>query len=131
MSKSGSKLAANEDPMSLSTRELNQLKKIVEIASKIIAKAEAAEDAKANSSSKAIGTKRKASKVTSKIVLTKTSKKASKVLVAPVKKDKRTRRSGAELIAFREMLAAERSSGIPVVELAKKHGVSPAYIYQL
>ncbi len=120
--------------MSLSTRELNQLKKIVEIASKIIAKAEAAEAAIAVGSSKAIGTKRKASKITSKIVVTKTSKKASKVATAsaaPAAKGKRTRRTGAELIAFREMLASERSSGVPVAEIAKKHGVSSAYIYQL
>ena len=120
--------------MSLSTRELNQLKKIVEIASKIIAKAEAAEATIAVGSSKAIGTKRKASKITSKIVLAKTSKKASKAAIvsaAPATKGKKTRRTGADLIAFREMLAAERSSGIPVAEIAKKHGVSSAYIYQL
>ena len=120
--------------MSISTRELNQLKKIVEIASKIIAKAEAAEAAIAVGSSKAIGAKRKASKITSKIVVTKTSKKASKAAAAsaaPATSGKRVRRTGADLIAFREMLATERSSGIPVAEIAKKHGVSSAYIYQL
>ena len=117
--------------MSLSTRELNQLKKIVEIASKIIAKAEAAEAATANGSSKANGTKQKASKVALKAAPSKAPKKASKAATASAAKGKRTRRTGAELIAFREMLAAERSNGIPVAELSKKHGVSSAYIYQL
>lgn len=41
------------------------------------------------------------------------------------------RRSGKELIAFRKILKAERKAGVPVAQLAKKHGVSPAYIYQL
>lgn len=44
---------------------------------------------------------------------------------------KRTRRSGKELVSFRKMLKAERKTGTPVVELARRHGVSPAYIYQL
>lgn len=44
---------------------------------------------------------------------------------------KRIRRSGKELVAFRKMLKAERKKGTPVVELAKTHGVSPAYIYQI
>lgn len=41
------------------------------------------------------------------------------------------RRTGKELEAFRKMLNAERKAGIPVVQLAKKHGISPAYIYQI
>jgi hypothetical protein len=41
------------------------------------------------------------------------------------------RRSGKELAAFRKMLKAERKAGAPVAALAKKHGVSPSYIYQL
>jgi hypothetical protein len=44
---------------------------------------------------------------------------------------KRIRRSGKELVAFRKMLKAERKKGIRVEELAAKHGVSTAYIYQL
>jgi hypothetical protein len=44
---------------------------------------------------------------------------------------KRIRRSGKELVAFRKMLKAERKKGVSVVELAKIHGVSTAYIYQL
>lgn len=44
---------------------------------------------------------------------------------------KRVRRSGAELTAFRKMLKAERSKGVPVAELAKKHNVSAVYIYTL
>lgn len=42
-----------------------------------------------------------------------------------------TRRSGKELETFRSMLKAERKAGISVAELAKKHGVTPSYIYQL
>jgi hypothetical protein len=44
---------------------------------------------------------------------------------------KRTRRSGKELAAFRKMLKAERKRGARAEELAEKHGVSTAYIYQL
>lgn len=44
---------------------------------------------------------------------------------------KRTRRSGKELAAFRKMLKTERKRGTPVAELAKQHGISQAYIYQL
>ncbi len=43
----------------------------------------------------------------------------------------KSRRSGKELAAFRKMLKAERKSGKPVAEIAKKHGVSASYIYQL
>lgn len=43
----------------------------------------------------------------------------------------RVRRSGKELAAFRKMLKAERKAGVSVAEMAKKHGVSPSYIYQL
>jgi hypothetical protein len=44
---------------------------------------------------------------------------------------KRGRRSGKELVAFRKMLKAERKKGVPVTELARKHGISTAYIYGL
>lgn len=44
---------------------------------------------------------------------------------------KRVRRSGAELVAFRKMLKAERARGVSVAELAKKHNVSAVYIYTL
>jgi hypothetical protein len=43
----------------------------------------------------------------------------------------RIRRSGKDLSAFRKMLKAERKAGVPVADLAKKHGISPSYIYQL
>lgn len=46
-------------------------------------------------------------------------------------KPSRTRRTGKELAAFRKMLKAERKAGASAAELAKKHGVSSAYIYQL
>lgn len=44
---------------------------------------------------------------------------------------KRIRRSGKELTAFRKALKAERKKGVPVSDIARKHNVSPAYIYQL
>ena len=43
----------------------------------------------------------------------------------------RTRRVGKELLEFRKLLKKERKSGIPVAELAAKHGVTSSYIYQL
>jgi hypothetical protein len=43
----------------------------------------------------------------------------------------RIRRSGKDLIAFRKMLKSERKAGVPVADLAKTHGVSASYIYQL
>lgn len=41
------------------------------------------------------------------------------------------RRSGKELENFRKMLKQERKSGASVAALAKKHGVTPSYIYQI
>ena len=46
-------------------------------------------------------------------------------------KKTRIRRTGRELIQFRKMLKAERRKGIPVAALARKHRISPAYIYLL
>ena len=43
---------------------------------------------------------------------------------------KRIRRTGAALKVFRKMLKAEKRKGVPVAELARKHGISTAYIYQ-
>ena len=43
----------------------------------------------------------------------------------------RTRRSRKEAIALKKLLKAERKAGVPVAELAKKHGISTAYIYML
>jgi hypothetical protein len=58
-----------------------------------------------------------------------TAKRAAKGTKLEV--GKRTRRSGKELVAFRKMLKAERKKGARVEELASRHGVSTAYIYQL
>ena len=44
---------------------------------------------------------------------------------------RRVRRTGKELAQFRKMLKAERRKGIPVATLARKHGISSAYIYML
>ena len=43
----------------------------------------------------------------------------------------RKRRSGKELTAFRKMLIEARTKGASVAALAKEHGVSAAYVYQL
>jgi len=43
----------------------------------------------------------------------------------------RTRRSKKEAIALKKLLKAERKAGVPVAELAEKHGISTAYIYML
>lgn len=44
---------------------------------------------------------------------------------------KRIRRTGKVLVQFRKMLKAERRKGVPVAQLARKHGISTAYIYSL
>ena len=44
---------------------------------------------------------------------------------------KRTRRSKKEAAELRKLLRAERKAGVPVAELAKKHGITSAYIYML
>jgi hypothetical protein len=43
----------------------------------------------------------------------------------------RVRRTGKDLVTFRRMLKGERKSGVPVAQLAKKHGVTASYIYQI
>jgi hypothetical protein len=43
----------------------------------------------------------------------------------------RTRRVGKDLATFRKLLKAERKRGVSVAELARQHGVTPSYIYQL
>jgi hypothetical protein len=47
------------------------------------------------------------------------------------KSQRRIRRSGKELATFRKMLVAQRKKGVPVARLAKQHGISSSYIYQL
>ena len=133
-----SELATDEDQMSLTARELNQLKKIAAIANQMIAKAEAtlaAAEAKAAAPAKKTAKKAlvkadtKAAKAAAKEVVAKTAKKTAAKPSA--KNGKRTRRTGDELVAFRQMLSDERKNGVSVAELSKQHGVSAAYIYQL
>ena len=88
--------------MSLSAKEITQIKKLISIAEQLTKQSSAAE---ASAS-------------------TKKSSGASGAV-------KRVRRSGKELIAFRKMLIAERKKGITAAELSRTHGVSQAYIYQL
>lgn len=88
--------------MSLTAKEVTELKKIVARANELIAKATGKDETKAKSKSNA----RRDISV-------------------------RGRRSGKELDAFRKMLKAERKAGVPVAQIAKKHGITPAYIYQM
>ena len=131
--------------MSLTARELNQLKKIAAIANQMTAKAEASlAAAEAKAAVPAKTTKKapvkadtkaakkvapKAAKAATKEVVAKTAKKTAAKPSA--KNGKRTRRTGDELAAFRQMLSDERKNGVSVAELSKQHGVSAAYIYQL
>ena len=59
------------------------------------------------------------------------AKASSEPAAARKSRPMRTRRTGKELAAFRKMLKTERKAGASAAELAKKHGVSSAYIYQL
>ncbi|MDB5649486.1 MAG: hypothetical protein JWL62_1006 [Hyphomicrobiales bacterium] len=88
--------------MSLSAREIAQLRQIITLAEKLLAKADVPA--------------KKAGKATAK---------------AAPKASTGTRRTGKELAAFRKMLKAERKQGLPVADIAQKHGVSLSYIYQL
>jgi hypothetical protein len=83
--------------MSLTSKEISELKKLVVRAQELIAKAE--------------GTSVKS-----------TVRRAT---------SGKTRRSGKDLVTFRRMLKAERKAGVPVAQLAKQHGVTPSYIYQI
>lgn len=87
--------------MALSTKEIRKLRRIIALAEALIAKSE-----------------------------------KPRLGRPPLKKEKgtsgkRIRRSGKQLAAFRKMLKAERQKGVPVAELAKKHQVSTAYVYQV
>ena len=140
--------------MSITARELNQLKKIAAIANQMVVKAEAAMAAAAakavepvkapakkaaakadtKASKKAAPKAAKAPKAAAKEVAPKATKvpKAPKAPASPKKAAaKRTRRTGDELVAFRAMLADQRNSGVPVAALSKQHGVSTAYIYSI
>ena len=88
--------------MSLSAKEIVQLRKLISIAEKLIAAAPAPKRGR-----------------------------PAKEQVERPKAGKRIRRSGKDLVAFRKMLLTERKKGTPVAELARKHGISAAYIYQL
>ena len=140
--------------MTITARELNQLKKIATIANQMVAKAEAAMAAAAakavepvkapakkaaakadtKASKKAAPKTAKAPKAAAKEVAPKATKvpKAPKAPASPKKAAaKRTRRTGDELVAFRAMLADQRNSGVPVAALSKQYGVSTAYIYSI
>ncbi len=86
--------------MSLTAKEVAELKKIVARAKELISKAEGVQRGQGK------GTARRSTSV-------------------------RTRRTGKDLVAFRRMLKAERKAGVPVAQIAKKHGVTASYVYQI
>ena len=44
---------------------------------------------------------------------------------------KRVRRTAKDVVAFRRLIKSERKKGTPAAALARKHGVSTAYIYMI
>jgi hypothetical protein len=88
--------------MPLSAKEITQLRKMITIAEKLIAAAPPPRRGR-----------------------------PAKTRLDIPSRPKRIRRSGKDLVAFRKMLIAERKKGTPVAELARTHGISAAYIYQL
>ena len=89
--------------MPMPPREIAKLRKIVQLAQQLLAKQDVTETQKRK------------------------GKGAKTVVSQAIKK----RRSGKELASFRKMLKAERKQGVAVAEIARRHGVSLAYIYQL
>jgi hypothetical protein len=87
--------------MSLTPREVAELRKIISIAEKLLAKVEPPKRGRT---------------------------KATRAIGAP---EKGVRRKGKELAAFRKAVLAERKKGVPVAEIARKHGITPNYIYQI
>ena len=89
--------------MSLNAQELTRLRRVISIVEKLIAASPKPKRGRPFGATKA----------------------ASK------SKSKRVRRTGQELLQFRKMVKAERRKGSSVAALARKHGISTAYIYTL
>jgi hypothetical protein len=108
--------------MALTNKEVKELENLLRRAQELVGKATATEAARSSENGKAPE-----------------NAKASGVAKSPVaqksparrKASARIRRSGKDLIAFRKAIRAERKAGVPVATIAAKHGISPAYIYQL
>jgi hypothetical protein len=94
--------------MSLTPREIKYLRTFVSMAQKLL---DSIDDGGTN--------------------VAKTSKPGKAAKSIKLTDQTRTRRSGKELAEFRKLLKAERRRGVPVAELAKNHGISTAYIYQI
>jgi hypothetical protein len=69
--------------------------------------------------------------IAQKLILEETKPKRGRPVGSNGHQAKRVRRTGKKLVEFRKMLKAERKKGVPVAALARKHKVSPAYIYLL
>jgi transposase-like protein len=88
--------------MALSSREIAELRKIISIAQKLLAKA-----------------------------TTEPKGGRTKIARSTTNTSHSSRRRGRDLAAFRKAIVAERKRGVPVVEIARKHGITPSYIYQI
>lgn len=91
--------------MPRSSSQVTKLKTLIRLAQALLSKAEA-------------GTAGSAAKVGARRTNGKSATKPS-------------RRSGKELVAFRKMLKPERKKGVPVAELARRHGIPTVYVYKL
>lgn len=87
--------------MSLSPDEIAQLRKIMSITEKLLAQTAAPRNRRATA------------------------------IHSVAKFTKGARRTGKELVAFRRMVRAERKRGVSVLEIARKHGITPNYVYQM
>ena len=94
--------------MPISSQDVRQLEKIIALAQELIAKADGGVKVSGKSAGKAV------------------SASARRGKTGPA-----NRRTGKELAAFRSMLKSQRKAGVPVAELARKHGVTASYIYQM
>jgi len=114
--------------MALTNKEVKELESLLRRAQALIGKATATEAARTTEDAK-----------TPENAKASAGAKSSGVAKSPVarksparrKASARIRRSGKDLIAFRKAIRAERKAGVPVATIAAKHGISPAYIYQL
>ena len=90
--------------MSLDSSEIAKLRRIIAISEKLIA----------------VNPKRKRGRPALAV-----GKATSKLIT------KRTRRTGKDLVKFKKVIKAEITKGVPVAEIARKHGVTTSYIYQI
>ncbi len=128
--------------MALKQSHINQLRKIIAMAETLITAIERDQDiaARAPKSSSKSSTKKIAGKGRSTSKTKRAgapskgkagSSKAKTKKSAGAKAKTGTRRSRAETAQFRQAILQELQSGAAIADLAAKHGVTPAYLYQI